>query len=84
MRLYETLNHALLLVLQLSMPVIVAATVVGLIVGLIQALTQIQDQTLPMAVKLLAVSGVIILLGAGLSARLINFTIEVFSRIAAG
>ncbi|TWI35135.1 type III secretion system export apparatus subunit SctS [Paracoccus sulfuroxidans] len=84
MRLYETLNHALILVLQLSLPVIIAATAVGLIVGLIQALTQIQDQTLPMAVKLLAVSGVIIVLGAALSARLIAFTIDVFSRIAAG
>lgn len=84
MRLYETLNQALILVLQLSLPVIIAATAVGLIVGLIQALTQIQDQTLPMAVKLLAVSGVIIVLGAALSARLIAFTIDVFSRIAAG
>jgi type III secretion protein S len=34
---------------------VLAATVVGLLVGLFQALTQIQDQTLPHAVKLVAV-----------------------------
>lgn len=84
MRLYEMLNQALILVLQLSMPVIVAATAVGLVVGLIQTLTQIQDQTLPHAVKLLAVAGVIIMLGAGLSARLVAFAGDVFARIGAG
>mgnify|MGYP003606424033 CR=1 FL=1 len=84
MRLYETLNQSLILVLQLSMPVIIAATVVGLVVGLVQTLTQIQDQTLPHAVKLLAVAGVIILLGAGLSARLVAFAGDVFARIGAG
>lgn len=84
MRLYESLSHALILVLQLSLPVILAATAVGLVIGLIQALTQIQDQTLPHAVKLLAAAGVIIVLGGGLSARLIAFAADAFSRIAAG
>ncbi|RMC34946.1 EscS/YscS/HrcS family type III secretion system export apparatus protein [Paracoccus alkanivorans] len=84
MQLYQALNHAMILVLQLSLPVIIAATAVGLIIGLIQALTQIQDQTLPHAVKLLAAAGVIIILGAGLSMRLVSFATEMFSRIASG
>lgn len=84
MQLYQSLNHAMILVLQLSLPVIIAATAVGLIIGLIQALTQIQDQTLPHAVKLLAVGGVIIILGGGLSMRLVSFATEMFSRIASG
>ena len=67
MGLYDSLNQALVLVLTLSMPAIVAATAVGLVVGLIQALTQIQDQTLPQAVKLAAVGAVIMLGGAALS-----------------
>ena len=75
---------SLILVLQLSLPVVVVATVVGLLVGLVQALTQIQDQTLPHAVKLAAVAVTIIVLGAGLSQRLVAFTTEVFGRIAAG
>jgi len=84
MDLYRFLETSLILILQLSMPVVVVATVVGLTVGLFQALTQIQDQTLPQAVKLAAVTLTIIALGAGLSQRLIAFTIDVFSRIAAG
>lgn len=82
MGLYDSLNQALVLVLTLSMPAIVAATAVGLVVGLIQALTQIQDQTLPQAVKLAAVGAVIMLGGAALSAQLVRFTDDLFSRIA--
>lgn len=82
MRLIETLNHALILVFQLSMPPILVAAIVGLLVGLLQALTQIQDQTLPQAIKLVAVGVVIMITGAALSSQLMAFTIDVFSRIA--
>ncbi|MGD1885374.1 MAG: type III secretion system export apparatus subunit SctS [Paracoccaceae bacterium] len=84
MDLFQHIETSLILILQLSMPVVIVATVVGLLVGLFQALTQIQDQTLPHAVKLGAVVVVIILLGAGLSQRLVAFTVDVFSRIVAG
>jgi type III secretion HrpO family protein len=84
MDLFQSIETALILTLQLSMPVVIVATVVGLLVGLFQALTQIQDQTLPHAVKLAAVAVTIIVLGAGLSQRLVVFAIDVFGRIAAG
>ncbi|GLS80524.1 type III secretion system export apparatus subunit SctS [Paracoccus marinus] len=82
MPLYDSLNQALWLVLTLSMPVIIAATAVGLIVGLVQALTQIQDQTLPHAVKLVAAGAVLLLVGGGLASQLVRFADDVFSRIA--
>lgn len=47
-------SQAMILILYLSLPVIIAATVVGLLVGLFQALTQIQEQTLPFGIKLVA------------------------------
>lgn len=81
--LYQFVETSLILVLQLSMPVVIVATVVGLAVGLAQALTQVQDQTLPHAVKLGAVAVTIIVLGAALSQRLVAFTIDVFGQIAA-
>ena len=84
MDLYQPLQRSLLLVLELSMPVVIVATAVGLIVGLLQTLTSIQDQTLPHAIKLVAVTVVIIALGAVLSSRLLAFTNDVFGRIAAG
>ena len=48
------MNTALLVVLIASIPPILVATAVGLVVALLQALTQIQDQTLPYALKLVA------------------------------
>ena len=49
------MNRALVTVLIVSAPALGVAIIVGISVGLIQALTQIQDQTLPQAVKLVAV-----------------------------
>lgn len=44
------------IVLLLSLPVVVVASVVGVLVCLLQALTQIQDQTIQFLVKLVAVA----------------------------
>lgn len=44
------------LVLLLSLPVVVAASVVGVLVSLVQALTQVQDQTVQFLIKLVAVA----------------------------
>jgi len=49
------MHKALMTVLLLSAPALIIAILIGFGVGLIQALTQIQDQTLPQAVKLVAV-----------------------------
>jgi type III secretion protein S len=51
----ELTSNALLLVLYLSLPPIIAAAAVGTFVSLLQALTQIQEQTLAFALKLIAV-----------------------------
>ena len=48
-------RDAIWLTLQLSAPVLLVALVVGVGVGLLQALTQIQEQTLVYAPKILAV-----------------------------
>ena len=46
---------ALYLVLMLSMPPIVVASLIGILLSLIQAITQLQEQTLTFGVKLIAV-----------------------------
>ncbi len=56
-------QDAIMLVLTISAPVLLVAVIVGLTIGLLQALTQIQDQTLPQAVKLLAILVMVVLLG---------------------
>jgi type III secretion protein S len=57
------LNSALLSILWASSPILLAAVVIGVGVGLLQALTQIHDQTLPQAIKLVAALFILLLLG---------------------
>ena len=56
-------NAALMTVLIVSSPILLAAVVIGVLVGLVQALTQIHDQTLPQAVKLIAALLIVMMLG---------------------
>ncbi|GGE35926.1 type III secretion protein [Agaricicola taiwanensis] len=61
---FASVNNALLTVLYISGPVLLVAVAIGFTIGLLQAVTQIQDQTLPQAVKLLTVLLLIITFGA--------------------
>ena len=75
-------SEALLLTLILSMPPIIVATVVGILVSLIQAMTQIQEQTLSFAIKLICVSVVILGTAHWLGGELYRYTLRVFDRLA--
>lgn len=66
------MKDALMTVLLLSAPALLVAIVVGFGVGLVQALTQIQDQTLPQAIKLVAVMLVLLILGPLLASQVVN------------
>lgn len=76
--LLETTNQALILVLILSMPPIIVATVVGVVVSLIQALTQVQEQTLGFAVKLIVVTVVLLITAGWTGAEMFKFTLHIF------
>ncbi|WP_414663703.1 type III secretion system export apparatus subunit SctS [Horticoccus sp. 23ND18S-11] len=71
-------SKALTLVLILSLPPIIAATVMGLLVSLLQALTQVQEQTLSFAVKLIVVTAVLLLTMPWVGAELLRFTQYLF------
>ncbi|MDA7981985.1 MAG: type III secretion system export apparatus subunit SctS [Alphaproteobacteria bacterium] len=68
-------------VLQLSLPVVIAAAVTGVLVSLLQALTQVQDQTLPFAFKLVAVTAALFFTLQSVGAELLLFTELVFARV---
>ena len=72
----------LLLVLRLSLIPIIVATVVGLIVSLLQALTQIQEQTLGFAVKLIAISLTLLVCASWLGSSLLLSTQDIFAHFA--
>ena len=70
--------EALWLVLLLSAPPIVAASVVGILVALIQAATQLQEQTFQYALKFFAVVVTILLTASMLGGALYAFGDEIF------
>jgi type III secretion HrpO family protein len=76
-------STAILLVLLLSMPPILVATVVGVVVSLIQALTQIQEQTLSFAVKLVAVVAVMLAVAPWLGGQIEQYTLQLFDQFPA-
>ena len=67
-------EKALVLVVMLTAPPILAAVVSGMVVSVLQSLFQIQDQTLPFAIKLLAVGITLYLTGRWIGVELLNLS----------
>ena len=67
----ELIKESLLLVLLLSLPPILVASVVGILFSLFQAITQLQEQTLSFGIKLIAVSITLFLTAGWMSAQII-------------
>jgi len=73
--------QGLWLIFYLSMPPIIAASVVGLLVSLFQALTQIQEQTLPFAFKLIAIIFVLLFTARWQGSQILIYTNNLFDSI---
>lgn len=69
------------LVLVVSLPVVIAAAVIGVLVSLLQALTQVQEQTLPFAFKLVAVAVALFVTYESTVAQFHYFTLKIFDAI---
>ncbi|MCZ4329444.1 type III secretion system export apparatus subunit SctS [Castellaniella denitrificans] len=72
------MTQALYLTLWLSLPPIAVAAIVGTLFSLFQALTQIQEQTLSFAIKLIAVFVTLLFTARWLSGELYNYAVSVF------
>lgn len=72
--------QALYLVLFLSLPPIIVASVIGILLSLIQAVTQLQEQTLTFGVKLLCVIATLFIMGGWLGGEIFSFGNEIFSK----
>ena len=71
---------ALYLVMILSLPPIIVASVVGIMLSLVQAITQLQEQTLTFGVKLVVVVLTIFLMQGWIGAELLRYSTDIFSR----
>lgn len=81
----EALNlfkQGMILVVLLTAPPLIVAVLVGLLTSLLQALMQIQDQTLPFGLKLLAVGLTLAMTGRWIGVELIQLTHMAFNLIA--
>jgi type III secretion protein S len=78
----ELTYQALILVLVASLPTVAAAAIVGLLVSILQAVTQIQDQSLPTAAKMIAVVLTIIMTAGWTAGAIYTFAQSLFKVIA--
>ena len=67
----EYASECLYLVLMISLPPILIASVIGILLSLIQAVTQLQEQTLVFV-------GTIFVLGGWMSGEILRFASEIF------
>lgn len=76
-------QQMLMLVLIASGPPIILSLVVGFLVSVFQATTQIQEQTLTFAPKVVVIFGVLGLAGPWIGATILRFTFNIFDRFPA-
>ena len=68
-------------VMQMILPVLGLALIVGLVVAILQAVTSIQEQTLTFLPKLIVILVIVALLGGAMMSSLGEYTIELLNRI---
>lgn len=78
----DIFRQSIFLILQITMPMMLGALIVGLIIAIFQATTQIQEQTLAFVPKIIVIFLMLILLGPWILSTLYDFTYEVFLSIA--
>ena len=75
-------REAIWLVIQLCAPILLVGLVVGVAIGFLQALTQIQEQTLVFAPKILAVFLALLIFLPMMGSLLSSFMSQIAARIA--
>ena len=74
--LVEYLGKGFMVMLMISMPCVLMAALVGLVVGILQAVTQVQEQTIAAAPKIVLVFLTIVVLGGYFIKVLTNYFFE--------
>lgn len=74
--LFEFLGKGFMSMLAISMPCVLTAAAIGLVIGILQAVTQVQEQTIVAAPKILSVFLVIMIFGVGFAKLLTNLLQE--------
>ncbi|HEY7639242.1 MAG TPA: flagellar biosynthesis protein FliQ [Steroidobacteraceae bacterium] len=74
-------QRALEITILLSMPLLLAALIIGLLVGVFQAATQINEMTLSFIPKLVGMAGTLVVAGPWMLKTIVGYTKELFESI---
>jgi len=77
----DIFRQAIYNILIMSMPMLLAALIVGLVISVFQATTQIQEQTLSFVPKVIAIFLVVLVAGPWLLSTIVTFTESLFKFI---
>ena len=66
---------------KVAMPLLLAGLVVGLIVSVFQAVTQIQEQTLALIPKIVAIAAVLVIGGPWMLGQVLQYTSDLYNSI---
>ena len=80
----DVMYQALQLMMRLSLPFLIISMAVGVLVAIFQAATQINEQTITFVPQLLAILGLLGVLGSSMLVMLQDFIRTIFEIIAGG
>jgi len=75
----DLVREALTLMLALSLPILMAALIIGLTVSVLQAVTQIQEQTLSFVPKIVGMGLTAVLVFPWMAKKILEFAARMFS-----
>jgi flagellar biosynthetic protein FliQ len=75
----DLVREALMLMLSLSFPILLAALVIGLVVSILQAVTQVQEQTLSFVPKIVGMGITAVLVFPWMAKKIVDFAVAMFS-----
>jgi len=74
-------SEALMMCVLLSLPAVVVSAVIGLLVSFFQAITSLQDSSISQGIKLLAVTGVVVVTAPWAGSTLMKFSENLFTAV---
>jgi type III secretion protein S len=78
----DLLRRAMIVIVMLSAPALIVATLIGVLVSLVQSLFQIQDQTLSFALKLVSICALLFATGRWMQLEMLTLTEAAFDLMA--
>jgi len=77
----DLLQHAVWLIILLSLPILLVNLLVGIVISIVQAVTQIQESTLTFVPKILASFLALVIMGPWMTQMIVQYAGEIFHQM---